>query len=1069
VVVDQFEEVFAAGVATDARRQFIDALLQASADADNPLMVAVVMRADFYGSCAQHEVLARALTQSQVLVAAMTDAELRRAVVEPALRAGLTIEDGLAETISTDAAGEPGALPLVSTALLETWVRRSNDRLTLAGYADAGGVHGAVARLANGVYEATDETGRAIIRRIFLRLADPEGPTDDVRRRARRDEVATTEAEQKLLTQLISRRLVTATEDTVEVAHEALLREWPRLRGWLAQDREGRRLHRQLADAAAAWDAEGRDEAGLYRGTRLQAALDTAAAGPDDFTPLERAFLTESEYEADRQLTEQRARADREARGRRRARLIAAGLGIALAAAAAAGGYAITKQRQAQRAALAADVSRLATLARTLPDDQRDLALLLGAQGYRMRPSDESIGGLQAAVAQTPPGLQRVMRYRSTTLVPALDRTGRMLAVPGADGTVTIANVVTGKVMRTLTYPRPRQFAAFSGDSNLVAAGGFDGTIAVWDVRTGQRSGAPLDVGGGTAWPAFDPTDDARLYAVSHGEGLTAWDRHDPAHPRQIRQIDAPGVNTNTTDAAAITVSPNGRLVAVGLLHGGGAVNVVNASTSKVIQVVPGSPGIFGADGVTLPIFSGDRITLYNALTGHPGRTFTIPGGAPLARLSGDGRWLAVAQSTGVITVYDVRSGAIIGTPLKLHANTAFPVGFLPDGQLVTSDTQEAGIWTLGGTLPPIGRSLPAPGDYDWPIFMPDQREVVTRGRGSGRLLRHDAVTGAILGPLLGGRVGPDFAASPDDTLLVAPAKDHSGTAIWRTATGDRLGALTDVPDDAALAWSPAGHLVATATPTSVQLWDVHDPAHPLRTAVVPTVRGLGAFATPILTFSRDGSLLEKSASDDNGMTMIDVASHSILWSKILTDVSLSQAGSSVSLAQTAISPDGKTLAVDFGDVGTGRVTLYNARTGQPRATIATQSSGGVSYLHKGKWLVTTGGDTNPGAQVYDTQTLQPIGVPLPIKHVAGDEYTPGDPYRDVFNYGIGFPVAANNLGTLFAAGEPNAPVLWDVDPNHWQTIACTIAGRNLSHAEWHTYLPNLHYQRTCPQWPAGS
>jgi WD40 repeat protein len=1067
LVVDQFEEVFAAGTSDDAQAMFVDALMQASADRDSPVVVAVVLRADFYGSCGEHEPLARALTQSQVLVAAMTDAELRRAVAEPALRAGLKIEDGLAETICADAAGEPGALPLVSTAMLETWVRRSDSTLTLAGYADAGGVRGAVARLADGVYEATNDEGRAAIRRIFLRLADPEGATDDVRRRAGRNEVATTGAEQELLAQLVDRRLVTATADTVEVAHEALLREWPRLRGWLAEDRDGRRLHRQLADAAAAWDAEGRDEAGLYRGARLQAARDWAATHPGDANALEAQFLAASEA-----ASEQTLRATR--RTTRRLRSLAIGLAALLAAAIVAAGLAAWQRSNARHQAgvaraqaLRADVSRLATLARSLPGDQRDLALLLGAQGYQLQPSDESIGGLQAAVVQTPPGLDRIIPYRSITLMPALDPTGRLLAVAGADGTVTITNVATGQVVRTLTYPTAREFVAFSGDDRLIAAGGFDGTIAIWDARTGQRSGAPLKVGGNIVWPMFDPTDDARLDVITATREMTIWDRQDPAHPH-VTGYGENGALLGSYEAPAITASPDGRLVAVGNLYGGTTVSVVDARTGNLHRVFFGAPGVFGADGVTLPIMSGHRITLYNAVTGHPDKTFNIPGGGLLARLSRDGRRLAVGQSTGDIAVYDVRSGKPVGQPLTLHASAAFPVGFLPDGRLVTSCTQEAGIWTIGRALPPIGRSVAAPGDYDWPTFLPDQREIVTRGRDHGLLLRHDATSGAVLGPLLGGRVGPDFAAGPDGRLLVAPAKDGSGTAIWQTATGQRLGVLTQVPDDATLAWSPTGQLVATATPGAVQLWDVHNLAHPVRTATVLTARGMGVFTTPILTFSRDGSLLEKSAGDDNGMSVIDVASHTILWSKVLTDVSLSQATPSLSLAQSAFSPDGKTLAVDFGGLGKGLVALYDARTGQPRATITTQSSGGIGYLHEGQWLVATGGDTSPGAQLYDTKTRQPIGVQFPIKHVPNDEYKQGESGR-LYNYGIGFPVATNNFGTLFAAGELNASVVWDVDPTHWQTIACTIAGRNLSHAEWHTYLPNRRYRRTCPQWPAGS
>jgi DNA-binding SARP family transcriptional activator/energy-coupling factor transporter ATP-binding protein EcfA2 len=268
LIVDQFEEVFTACADHAARDRFLRALVDAVSQDNSPLAVVVAMRADYYGACAEHVELARLLGQSQVLVTAMTEAELRRAVLEPARRAGLAVEEALVEAVCADALSEPGGLPLVSTALLQTWIRRSGHTLTLAGFAEAGGVRGAVARLAEGVYHSFDPAGRAVVRRIFLRLADPGGPTTDVRRRAAQAEVAADDGERAVLVQLINRRLVTATEDTVEVAHEALLREWPRLRGWLEEDRDGRRLHRQLGDAATAWDAEGRDEAGLYRGVR---------------------------------------------------------------------------------------------------------------------------------------------------------------------------------------------------------------------------------------------------------------------------------------------------------------------------------------------------------------------------------------------------------------------------------------------------------------------------------------------------------------------------------------------------------------------------------------------------------------------------------------------------------------------------------------------------------------------------------------------------------------------------------------------------------------------------------
>src|SRR6185437_12810636 len=202
------------------------------------------------------------------------------------------------------------------------------------------------------------------------------------------------------------------------------LREWPRLVSWLEEDREGRRVHRQLADAATAWQADERDEAGLYRGVRLHAATDWAAAHRGDANPLETDFLATSEAVEERTVRTA-------VRTTRRLRALAAGLLVLLVAAAVAGVVAIQQRSTARGRALQADTNRLATLASTLTGDQRDLAVLLGAQAYQLRPGDDTAGGLQTALIQTPPGLDRVIRYRSASTLPHLDPTGRLLAVPG--------------------------------------------------------------------------------------------------------------------------------------------------------------------------------------------------------------------------------------------------------------------------------------------------------------------------------------------------------------------------------------------------------------------------------------------------------------------------------------------------------------------------------------------------------------------------------------------------------------------------------------------------------------
>ena len=296
LAVDQLEELFTACRSETERAAFADALARAAADPHGRAVVVVALRADFYGRFAAYPALAELLGGNHVLVGPMQASELRRAVELPAGRVGLRVEPELADALVDDVEGEPGALPLLSTALLELWQKRQDNTLTLAAYRESGGVQGAVARLAEGTYARIPDGRKPLVRALMLRLVG-EGEGDAaVRRRAplaeldleRNEDVA------DVLATLADSRLVTVSEGSVEVAHEALLREWPRLREWIEEDAEGRRLRRHITQAATEWDAAARDQGELYRGARLAAALDWTADHALDLNEREREFVTES-------------------------------------------------------------------------------------------------------------------------------------------------------------------------------------------------------------------------------------------------------------------------------------------------------------------------------------------------------------------------------------------------------------------------------------------------------------------------------------------------------------------------------------------------------------------------------------------------------------------------------------------------------------------------------------------------------------------------------------------------------------------------------------------------------
>ncbi len=328
LVIDQFEELFTLCRSEAERQAFVENLVTAVSNPNNeaasrPTRAVIALRADFYHHCAQYDALRSLLETQQRYIGAMNPTELRRAIELPAQQNGLTFEDGLVDLLLRDVGAtgeqtpEPGALPLLSHALLETWRRREGNTLTFSGYSDAGGVQGAIAKTAESVFsQKLTPPQQTIARSIFLRLTELGEGTQDTRRRALISELlpangAGDEA-QIVLNLLSAARLVTTDEESAEVTHEALIREWPTLRRWLNDNRDGLRLHRHLTESTQAWQQLNRDSGELYRGARLEQAQEWAAQHDDELNDLEREFLSHSLAAQQREIEEVQSRQQRE-------------------------------------------------------------------------------------------------------------------------------------------------------------------------------------------------------------------------------------------------------------------------------------------------------------------------------------------------------------------------------------------------------------------------------------------------------------------------------------------------------------------------------------------------------------------------------------------------------------------------------------------------------------------------------------------------------------------------------------------------------------------------------------
>ncbi|HSK55600.1 MAG TPA: BTAD domain-containing putative transcriptional regulator, partial [Jiangellales bacterium] len=526
LVVDQLEETWTSCGAPEEREAFLDALSEI-ANSDTGCTVVLVLRADYVGRLADRPGLVRALADATVLVGAPTEPELRRAVEHPAQRAGLHLDIGLADALVADAAGGPGLLPLLSTALTELWGHRDGRRLTLAAYATAGGIRGAVARLAERAFGLLDPPDQAAARVLLLRLAGPGEGAGVTRRRVPLADLAALPDPRvrAVVESLADARLLSLDAGHVEVAHEALFREWPRLRGWLEEDVAARAVQRRLVDAATDWDTGGREPSEVWRGTRLAAGTDFANGHPDEVTSVERAFLEagEAQQDADRRAAEERAAVA--TRQNRRLRWLIGGLGLVLVTALVSGVLAWQQRQDAVMSAQRAeDRARAATLglvtaAGEARGEDWTRSLLLAVEARRLDDSARTQEALLATLSNPSPIPTELVVGDTSQLALAVDPDSGAVVAKDADGIVTVLDPDGSLRHAGIATPASFHRGGLAVGGGLLVSSGVaeDGAgLVVHDIGDGSRIGMLDTEPGELPDVAFHP--DGSEFAVT-GDG----------------------------------------------------------------------------------------------------------------------------------------------------------------------------------------------------------------------------------------------------------------------------------------------------------------------------------------------------------------------------------------------------------------------------------------------------------------------------------------------------------------------------------------------------------------------
>jgi len=719
LVVDQFEELFTL-CADDAERQaFIAALTHAAAAPRSRTRVVLGIRSDFFAHCARHPELQPALGEGQVLVGPMNADELREAITKPAAAASYTVDGALLARLVGEATNQPGMLPLVSHALLETWRRRQGMTLTVAGYEQAGGIQHALTRTAETVYTEFDETQQAMARQILLRLTALGDGTEDTKRRIVRAELDDTETAHAVLAALTAARLVTVDQDSVEVAHEALIRHWPRLREWLAVDREALRIHRQLAEDAAVWESLERDPDAVYRGTRLATARELVDA---TLTSRERAFL-------DAGLAGETARQT----ATRRRTLLLRVLVVVLAALLVISTVATVEALDANgRIAAQRDTvlaQQVADQAVALRAGNPGLAAQLALAAYRLRPTQHNREALISAVAIPLAG------HPQSVTSTAFSPDGTLLATGSSDSRVRVwrlADPIHPALVAVIRASTDAVLSVvFSPDNKVLAVGGRDRVVRLWDFRNAgdPRLVAELRGHEDTVYSLAYAPDGRTLASGSFDHTVRLWNVSVPA-----QSVPLPTPILHERNVKAVAFSPDSRLLASGGDdHTVRLWDVSEPSRPAALSVLAGHD-----DFVDAVAFSGDGRYLASGSDDHTVRLWNVADPTKPAKLSGhtdvvssvafspDRRTLAAASYDRTVQLWDISDPARPSMTATLigHTSSIGWVAFSPDGHTVAtaSDDHTAQLWEIDpdrAAVRACGIAHPTVSRQEWDTYLP--------------------------------------------------------------------------------------------------------------------------------------------------------------------------------------------------------------------------------------------------------------------------------------------------------------------------------------------------------------
>jgi DNA-binding SARP family transcriptional activator/WD40 repeat protein len=831
LVIDQFEELFSLVSSESVRSQFLETLVAAATDGRSRIRMLLTLRADFFDQPLRYSEFAEVMRRSVLPLGPPTDDGLARAIARPARDVGLDLEPGLVTRIVDDVKDEPGGLPLMQYALTELFAARQHDTLTLDGYHRTGGVIGALGRRAEEIYQHLSDDGKEATRHLFLRLVSVDELADDTRRRVRQTELRALGINPMVLDDVLQQfgayRLLSFDRDaatrtpTIEVAHEALIREWDRLRTWVDERREDLLIHRRIQVAVRDWEDSGEDPSFLLRGSRLEQALlwqerTDLAISDDEMTFIEASIETERREVAERQALEEKAA--------RRRKAVIGSLTGGLVVAGVLGVIALDRAQEARLAATEAYAQELSATAMLAVEEDAELGVLLALEAIEsavelgLDPVPEAISALRSTVPQ----LRVTDRLEEGDYALALSPDGSTIAgdryIEDDDvSAIALMDAATGDVtymidppvgstgfIRDLAFSPQGDLLASTRASALFYSPQAVSAVDLYHVATRRylMTLAP-DSEASLGQVSFGS---GGLLAANGGDGSTSGSVHvwNTADGGEVFGRSSPRVRTGE-------FVPGTVLLLIG--EAPGAVEAVDVRDDEVLwsfetTIEPQQLAV-SPDGSLLAIsdpYASRSVQVLSLPDGHV--LFTTSHQDPQGLTwSPDSAVLAVTGNDGDITLLEVATGS---PPLVLsgHQASVTSVAFLQDSRHVATASLDGQprVWSIASEGSVVGRALRFAGSPVAHTMSPDG--------GLLFVLMHD--TGSMVVDLSTGAVGPTFPVgyrNPHGGVVDASFTRLAGTddgyegQLFDLVSGERI--LTfDPPCLSPRALSPDASLV---------------------------------------------------------------------------------------------------------------------------------------------------------------------------------------------------------------------------------------------------------------------